>query len=155
MIYVLMGFSIFVIILGVLLFKADNEECGCALSVLGSMLFIIVLIIFVCLLARYNSIKSSAKEQITVYEEQNKIVLEQLEPLVNKYMHFEKNTFKDLKLSSERLLLLSQAYPELKSNTFVETQINVILYNQREISKLKLSMAKLNAYKLWIGLGAY
>lgn len=155
MLYVLMGFFIFVIILGVLLFKADNEEIGCALSILGSILFTIVLITFVCLLARYNSIKSSAKEQIAVYEEQNKIVLEQLEPLVNKYMHFEKNTFKDLKFSSERLLLLSQAYPELKSNTFVETQINVILYNQREISKLKLSMAKLNAYRLWIGLGAY
>lgn len=97
MIYVLMGFSIFVIILGVLLFKADNEECGCALSVLGSIFFIIVLIVFIivlivftCLLTRYNSIKSSAKEQIAVYEEQNKIVLEQLEPLVNKYMRFEK-----------------------------------------------------------------
>ena len=155
MLYALLGVFLLMIILGSLIIKAEHEELGIPLVAFGILFFIIALIALFSCLGRYNSIKSTAKERLAIYEEQNKNVLEQLEPLVNKYMDFEKDTFKDLKPSSENLLLLSQTYPELKSDTFVQTQINIILKNQRKITDLRLSIASLNAYKLWIGVGAY
>lgn len=152
MLYILLGIFLLLIVVGFLITKAEYGEIGIPLILIGSVFFIIALIALIPCLASYNSIKSTAKERIAVYEEQNKIVLEQLEPLINKYMDFEKDTFKDLKPSSENFLLLFQTYPELKSNTFVQTQINIILENQQKITSLKLSIASLNAYKLWLGV---
>lgn len=152
MLYILLGIFLLIIIIGFLIIKAEYEGIGVPLIFAGSVFFIITLIALIFCLASYNSIKSTAKERIAVYEERNKIVLEQLEPLVNKYMDFEKDTFKDLKPSSENFLLLFQTYPELKSDTFVQTQIDIILKNQQEITRLRLSIASLNAYKLWLGV---
>jgi hypothetical protein len=44
-------------------------------------------------------------------------------------------------------------YPELKGNEFLKSQIDIVVKNQDEITKLKLNKAELNAYKLWIFMG--
>lgn len=154
MLYIFLIIFALIIAIGIICYKKDYEVAGNLLCGFGAFFFIVDLVILLSLLNSYNSIKTTAKEKIAVYEEQNEIVLKQLEPLVNKHMDFEKDVYKDLKPTAENILLLCQTYPELKSDTFVKTQINIILLNQREITDLRLSLAELNAYKLWIWLGA-
>lgn len=154
MLYVILGIAVLLMLSGIFICTKGEEGMGECFFVFGGLVFIgISIAIFVCL-GYYNSTKTTAKEQITVIEEQNIIILEQLEPLVNKYIEYEKDTYKEFKLSGEKLLLIAQAYPELKSDTFVQTQIDTVLKNQNKIMELKLSIAKLNAYKLWICMGA-
>ena len=88
-----------------------------------------------------------------MYQEQNDVCLAQLEPLVDKYVTFEKDVVTNVAPSSEKLLLLNNAYPELKSDQFVQTQISTILSNQAKIRDYKLSLANLDSYKLWIFMG--
>ena len=154
MLYIFLTIFALMTTIGIIIYRNTDEVVGTFLGVFGALFFVIDLAILLSLLMNYNSIKTTAKEKIAVYEEQNEIVLKQLEPLTNKYINFEKDVYKDLKPTAENILLLCQTYPELKSDTFVLTQINIILSNQREITNLRLSLAGLNAYKLWIWLGA-
>lgn len=154
MLYIFLIIFVLMITIGIICYKNNNEAVGAFLGVFGAFFFVVDLVILLSLLNGYNSIKTTAKEKIAVYEKQNEIVLKQLEPLTNKYIDFEKDVYKDLKPTAENILLLCQTYPELKSDTFVLTQINIILSNQQEITNLRLSLAGLNTYKLWIWLGA-
>ena len=154
MLYIFLIIFALMITIGIIYYKNDYETAGIPLGTFGAFFFVVDLVILLSCLSSYNSIKTTAKEKIEVYEEQNEIVLKQLEPLISKYIDFEKDVYKDLKPTAENILSLCQTYPELKSDTFVLTQINIILSNQREITNLRLSLAGLNAYKLWIWLGA-
>lgn len=154
MLYIFLIIFVLTITIGIICYKNNNEVVGILLGAFGAFFFVVDLAILLSCFGNYNSIKTTAKEKIAVYEEQNEIVLKQLETLTNKYIDFEKDVCKDLKPTAENILLLCQTYPELKSDTFVLTQINIILSNQREITNLRLSLAGLNAYKLWIWLGA-
>ena len=62
------------------------------------------------------------------------------------------NIYKDLKLEANVIVSMAN-YPQLKGDEFVQSQIKIILDNQKEITNLKLSKAKLNAYKMWIFVG--
>ena len=85
-------------------------------------------------------------------EERNELVIRQIEPLVDKYLDYEGSTYKDLKLEANTIVSMAN-YPQLKGDEFVQSQIKIILDNQKEITNLKLSKAKLNAYKMWIFMG--
>jgi hypothetical protein len=74
------------------------------------------------------------------------------ENIVNKYLLYESETLEKVKVNSENIIALSM-YPELKGNEFLKSQIDIVVKNQDEITKLKLSKAELNAYKLWIFMG--
>jgi hypothetical protein len=41
-------------------------------------------------------------------------------------------------------------YPQLQANSFIQSQIDIIINNQNEIKNLKLQKASLNAYHLWL-----
>lgn len=88
--------------------------------------------------------------QLEVLETQNKVILSQIEPVIQKALDFESNTYKELKASPENIITISQIYPDLKDNSFIQTQLNVILNNQQQITQLKLNKATLNAFHFWI-----
>ena len=100
--------------------------------------------------ATYNSIKSTASTQLKVLNEQNEIVLAQIEPLVQQAMSYESNTYKEFKITPENIVAFSNMYPQLQANSFIQSQINIIVENQKEIKDLKLRIASLNAYRLWL-----
>ena len=152
MIYIILGISIILIIIGLILSSSDYDEFGAASLISGILLGVPFLIaLFVCLTC-YNSTKTTSSAQIKVYEEQNEIVLSQVEPLVEKYLNYEKDTYGNLKIDSNTLVAMSM-YPELKGDEFVQSQIKIIVDNQQKITDLKLRKAKLNAYKMWIFVG--
>ena len=150
MLYVLFGIGIILIICGVLL--TTDTEAEYTFIALGISISVIILISWLIVIGCYNSTKTTADRQIVVLEERNELVVKQIEPLVDKYLEYEGNTYKDLKLDANIIVSMAN-YPQLKGDEFVQSQIKIILDNQKQITDLKLKKAKLNAYKLWIFVG--
>lgn len=156
MLFIFFGIAVATIIIGlVIAIKVDDgfDGVGGVIAGLGTLFTVIWFIVLLFVVGRYNAIRSTALNKIAVYQEQNEVCLAQLEPLVDKYVTFEKDIVTSVAPSSEKLLLLNSAYPELKSDQFVQTQINTILNNQAKIRDYKLSLANLDSYKLWIFMG--
>lgn len=153
MIYIVLGICVILVIIGICLIEnTDCVDAGIALCAVGGIVSFCFLIALFITLGCYNSTKSTADSQIKVYEEQNDIIMAQIEPLIEKYLNYEKETYSTLKVDSNTLVAMSM-YPELKGDEFIQSQIKIIMENQKKITDLKLDKAKLNAYKLWIFVG--
>jgi hypothetical protein len=90
-------------------------------------------------------------EKIAMYEEENRAIEESIDATVKAYMEFEANTYVELK-DKDSMNLVS-LFPELKSDTLVQQQIEVYVSNNNQIKELKeekieLSRAK---FKLYFG----
>lgn len=156
MLFIFFGIAVATIIIGLVhAIKVDGglDGIGGVIAGIGALFAVIWFIVLLITVGRYNAIRSTALNKIAVYQEQNEVCLAQLEPLVDKYVTFEKDVVTSVAPSSEKLLLLNSAYPELKSDQFVQTQINTILNNQAKIRDYKLSLANLDSYRLWIFMG--
>ena len=143
MLYILLAIGLILFIIGLV---KDEELSG------GSGLVILMAATCVILIAAgtYNYRASTIDSRLAVLEEQNTTVLTQVEPLVQQALNYESSTYKDLKLDVNKLIIFAQLYPELKANSFLNKQIDIILANQEEIKQLKLDKASLNAYHLWL-----
>lgn len=140
--------TIILLIIGFITYRSYDEDVGIISYVLSVIFLAITLIVLAC----YNETKASCDKKIAVLEERNELVLKQIEPIVNKYLLYESKTLEKVKVSGENIIALSM-YPELKGNEFLKSQIDIVVKNQDEITKLKLNKAELNAYKLWIFRG--
>lgn len=145
MLWILFGLSVVIWIIGVFCEEEIIIALSCAIIIAG-------LTAILCCLGVYNATKVTVDKQIAVLEQRNNEVIAQIEPLVKQYLEYESSTFKDLKINADTVIAITQ-YPNLKGNEFVQTQINIILENQKKITDLKLDKASLSAYKLWIFMG--
>lgn len=141
--------TVVLFIIGLVSYLSYDEDVGFGCYIFSGVLLGITLIVIAC----YNETKVSCDEKIAVLEEKNELVLKQVEPIINKYLTYEGETLEKLKVSSENVIALSM-FPELKGNEFLKSQIDIIIKNQDEITKLKLDKASLESYKLWIFMGA-
>lgn len=143
MLYILLVIGLILIILG---FTQDDD----VLSVLGVIIFTVFLFVTAIIVGVYNYDKSTIDNRLSILEEQNQVVLSQIEPLVQHALEYESNTYKDFKLDAAKVIAFTQLYPDLKANSFLNRQIDIILANQEEIKQLKLDKASLNAYHFWL-----
>lgn len=150
MLYILLFIFICIIIIGLcqeVSYHKDTREVLCGFGMVFSIItFISILIAGI----KYNSIKSTANAQLEVLNSQNETVLAQIEPLVQQALSYESNTYKEFKLTPENIVAFGNMYPQLQANAFIQSQIDIIVENQKEIKDLKLKIASLNAYRLWL-----
>ena len=150
MLYIILFIFICILIVGLcqeIRYDRDTREVMCGIGIAFSTIVLIAILISGI---KYNSIKSTANAQLKVLNEQNEIVLKQIEPLVQQALSYESNTYKELKLTPENIVAFGNMYPQLQANSFIQSQINIIVENQKEIKDLKLRIASLNAYRLWL-----
>ena len=150
MLYILLFIFICILIIGLcqeVRYDRDIRETMCAIGIVFSTLVLIAILIVGI---KYNSIKSTANAQLEVLNEQNEIVLAQIEPLVQQALNYESSTYKEFKLTSENIVAFGNMYPQLQANSFIQSQINIIVENQKEIKDLKLKIASLYVYHLWL-----
>lgn len=143
MLYVLLFIGLILLIIGI----TQYED---VLSAIGAGIFIVFLFVTAIAVGVYNYDKTTIDNRLVVLEEQNKVVLSQIEPLVQHALEYESTTYQGFKLDANKLIAFTQMYPELKANTFLNKQIDIILANQAEIKQLKLDKASLNAYHFWL-----
>jgi ABC-type transport system involved in multi-copper enzyme maturation permease subunit len=143
MLYILLILGLIFIISGA--WSEDETSLG-----VGAGMFLGTLCITLITAGVYNYRSSTIDSQLPVLEEQNQIVLSQIEPLVQQALEYESNTYKDFKLDVAKVIAFTQLYPDLKANSFLNKQIDIILANQEEIKQLKLDKASLNAFHFWL-----
>jgi hypothetical protein len=150
MLYIFLFIFICLIIIGLcqeFSYYKDTREVLCGLGIVFSIItFVVILIAGI----QYNSIKTTANARLEVLNSQNEIVLAQIEPLVQQALDYESSTYKEFKLTPENIVAFGNMYPQLQANSFIQSQINIIVENQKEIKDLKLRIASLNAYRLWL-----
>ena len=152
MLYILL-FIFLCFVIGAMIAEANSRYHSETAETLGGasmFLFVVILLVIISVGVKYNSIKSTANAQLEVLNSQNEIVLAQIEPLVQQALNYESNTYKELKLTPENIVAFGNMYPQLQANAFIQSQINIIVENQKEIKDLKLRIASLNAYHLWL-----
>ena len=152
MLYILL-FIFFCFIIEVIIIDTNSSYHSEATATIGGasvLLFVVTLLVTIVAGVKYNSIKSTAAAQMEVLNSQNEIVLAQIEPLVQQALNYESNTYKEFKLTPENIVAFGNMYPQLQANSFIQSQINIIVENQKEIKDLKLKIASLNAYRLWL-----
>ena len=138
------------LVVGLILLSIGIAKYEDALKGLGVAIFVVSLFFTALVVGLYNYDKTTIDSRLSVLEDQNQVVLAQIEPLVRQALEYESNTYKDFKLDAAKVIAFTQLYPDLKANSFLNKQIDIILANQEEIKQLKLSKATLNAYHFWL-----
>ena len=142
MLYILLFIFILIFIISII---NDND------TAMPAFFFVCVtILVLIGVGVSYNNTKSTVASKLEVLNEQNEIVLAQIEPLVQQALNYESNTYKEFKLTPENIVAFGNMYPQLQANSFIQSQINIIVENQKEIKDLKLRIASLNAYRLWL-----
>ena len=143
------------VIWGVKILDSGNYDTDCAGSVLtgiGGLLGAACLVLGG--IAITDTVKlNTMEERIAIYEEENADIEEQIKIIVESYQDYEEGIFDKVdldKLNSDNLLLLTSIYPELKTNTLIQTQIQVHVDNANEIKKLKTQALDCKIWRWWL-----
>lgn len=155
MLIVLLLVSVALILFGVKLCCDDYEFGGPACCTIGSI-FSLGCLISICVgigcLVNLNTVDA----QIALHEEENKRIEAQVEATVNHYLEYEKGIIDSIKIDEydgERLMLISNIYPEMKANEMLKQQIDVYIQNSENIRQMKLSKIKTENWKFWLYFG--
>lgn len=159
-------FIIFLIgvLIGTILVKIYNEssysDCNEGLGIVGGLMLVcsviglITVIIFLILCAFEVSKLKIADEKIKMYETENKNIQKQVSEIVENYKIFEKDTYTEslekIDIQNIDLLVLSQLYPDLKSNDLVKEQIKIYQENNKKIKQIKEEKLNCQVYKWWL-----
>ena len=153
MILVILVIGILTIILGVILYdKLDcgKDEIGTIFQIVGTVATIIStivsIVLLICVLNRFN-----IEKKIALYEEENAKIELQIADTVKQYQEYETGIFTEV--SPEDSITLVALYPELKSDTLVQSQIEVYVENNRAIKELKSSAINASVYRWWLYFG--
>ena len=153
MILVILVIGILMIALGTVLYdKLDcgKDEIGTILQTVGTVATIIStivsIVLLICVLNRVNIDKKIAR-----YEEENAKIEQQIADTVKQYQEYETGIFTEV--SPEDSITLVALYPELKSDTLVQSQINVYVENNKTIKELKSSAVNAPVYRWWLYFG--
>lgn len=96
-----------------------------------------------------------ADTKIAMYEEENIKIEQDIATIVKDYMNYEKDTYKvaSEQIENSSLLVLTELYPDLKSNELVKKQIDVYTDNSNKIKQLKEEKINNQICKWWLYFG--
>lgn len=147
MILLILAILIALILLGL---KMDDYDFGTgitAISFVGTVIVIIIAIILGISVSKLSVID----EKITMYEEENAAIEEQIDIIVKQYQDYETEIFTNT--SSDSVVTLVSLYPELKSDSLVNSQIDVYMSNRAKIKELKETKINGSVYRWWLYFG--
>ena len=138
---------LFLVLTVVLAINCDWDNFSATISLI---VFCVFLIITLCTWIDVSEGKV-IDEKITMYQEENANIENEMNILVQQYMSYESDTFGNLKGDSS--ITLVSLYPELKADTLVTKQIEVYVANNEKIKELKEDKIELSVQKWWLYFG--
>lgn len=120
------------------------------LAIIPTLMFLVEFIVLITLCVSVSKLKV-IDTKIEMYTEENQKIESQMSDLVQNYMEYEGNTFKDFK--SESSVTLVNLYPELKSDSLVQKQLDVYIANNEKIKELKSSKINGKVYRWGLYFG--
>ena len=153
MILVILVIGILMVTLRIVLYdKLDygKDKIGKIFQIIGTVATIIstivTIVLLVCVLNRVN-----IEKKIAIYEEENTKIEQQIADTVKQYQEYETGIFTEV--APESSITLVALYPELKSDTLVQSQIEVYVENNKTIKELKSSAINAPVYRWWLYFG--
>ena len=128
----------------------DSEWFGMLLSVLAVLAFIACIISIFVLSFKLSELRV-IDDKIAMYEEENTKIETQIADTVKQYQEYESGIFTEI--APDSAVTLVALYPELKSDTLVQKQLEVYMANNEEIKSLKETRINGSVYKWWIYFG--
>ena len=152
---IFLAVTIFFVEKGIKEYKSDNgDEDVCfgyfAAAVIAGIVSIIFLIGVFVLINRVGT-GYTIDNKIAMYEEENASIEESIDVTVRSYMDFEASTYGELK--DKDAINLVSLFPELKSDTLVQKQIEVYVANNdksKQLKEEKIDLSK-SKWKLYFG----
>lgn len=153
MIFVILGICILVLIIGCAMAGSKRykySSIGDVLTATGVITTALCVIVAVCLGIAVSNQKV-VDDKIAMYLEENTAIEEQVNILVDEYMDHERSVYGDAKMTSP--IVLAQMYPEIKSDTLINSQIDIYVANNEQIKSLKLQKINGSVYRWWLYFG--
>lgn len=133
------------------LYREDREWTFFTLNAIGGLGCIIVAILALIFAIKYSGARV-IDQRIAMYETENQQIEERIGSLVNNYMAYESDTYEKVDNGDDTIALVS-LFPELKSDTLVERQIEVYMSNNKQIKELKEEALAYKVYAWWLFFG--
>ena len=157
MLIILLVISILIIVAGfaVAINSNDLDDLGMGLAYFGMIASIVVIILIIASVIAIVDLKT-VDSKIAMYEEENTKIEQDVAIIVKDYMNYEKDTYKLTaeELETSSLLILTELYPDLKSNELVKKQIDIYIENNNKIKQLKEQKINNQACKWWLYFGS-
>jgi hypothetical protein len=150
MILVILAICIILFVVGAIMVDTYYEEIGESLAIIGVIAGVISLIATLCLGIAVSNL-SVIDDKITMYQEENQKIEMQIAETVEKYQNYESNIID--KVTPESSITLVSLYPELKSDTLIQKQIEVYVNNNDKIKSLKEQQISGNVSRWWLYFG--
>ncbi|MBQ2938626.1 MAG: hypothetical protein IJE05_07175 [Clostridia bacterium] len=115
----------------------------------GVLGFVVLgLVIGICCLSTTVATENTIDSKIEMYQEENSNIEQDIDKIVREYLEHEHDTFADLKTEESSITLVT-LFPELKSDTLVQQQLEIYVDNNAKIKSLKKEKIDI-AKKKWI-----
>ena len=152
MILLIFGICILMIIGGCILdgkTGVDSDICF-GISGIGAIVGFFALVGLIIVGVNVKSL-SVIDDRIAMYEEENARIEQQVADVVEQYQKYETDIF--MEVAPESSVAMVSLYPELKSDSLVQAQIEVYTENNKTIRDLRDKQIKGNVYRWWLYFG--
>lgn len=152
MILLIFGICILMIVGGFILDEktgADSDICF-GISGIGMVVGFFALLGLIIVGVNVKSL-SVIDDRIAMYEEENTRIEQQIADVVEQYQKYETDIFREV--APESAVTMVSLYPELKSDSLVQAQIEVYTENNKTIRDLRDKQIKGNVYRWWLYFG--
>ena len=150
MILLIFGICILMVIGGSILYDIFDTGTYCNLAIFGAALGFVSFIAIIALGINVKSL-SVIDDRIAMYEEENTRIEQQVADVVEQYQKYETDIFREV--APESAVTMVSLYPELKSDSLVQAQIEVYTKNNKTIRDLRDKQIKGNVYRWWLYFG--
>ena len=149
MILLIFGICILMIVGGFILDKKTGVDSGLCFGI-GMIAGFFTLIGLIVVGVNVKSL-SVIDSRIAMYEEENARIEQQIADVVEQYQKYETDIFREV--APESAVTMVSLYPELKSDSLVQAQIEVYTENNKTIRNLRDKQIKGNVYRWWLYFG--
>ena len=152
MILLIFGICILMVVVGIILdikTKVDSDICF-GISGIGMIVGFFALLGLIIVGVNVKSL-SVIDDRIAMYEEENTRIEQQIADVVEQYQKYETDIF--MEVAPESAVTMVSLYPELKSDSLVQAQIEVYTENNKTIRDLRDKQIKGNVYRWWLYFG--
>lgn len=104
-----------------------------------------IMVIAICCNAPKIATETIIDDKIAMYQAENAEIEQDIDRIVKEYLEYEHDTFTDLKTEESSITLVT-LFPELKSDTLVQQQLEIYVENNKKIKSLreeKIDLAKI------------
>lgn len=150
MVLTLLGIGLVLFIVGILVSVMMDDDLGFGVCGFGTVLFVIGLIATILLGIDVKQL-SVIDDRIEMYQEENARIEQQIADVVEQYQKYETDIF--MEVAPESAVSMVALYPELKSDSLVQAQIEVYVANNNMIKDLKDQQIKGDVQRWWLYFG--